>query len=89
VSLQEAHQSRQNIFLGDLRKSLSEIRTESQKRINDYQNQHAAIDKEVAAAEKKLTKSKDQLEKCLEHKARSYPPKPPPLIIYFIKTIFF
>jgi len=38
--------------------------------MSDYNKELAYIEKDVSAAEKKLSKSKDQLERCLDHKYR-------------------
>ena len=65
---QEMLQYKQHVFLGDLRKSLSEIRADAQRRIGDYQKEINAVEKEVHSAEKKLNKSKEALEKCVESK---------------------
>jgi hypothetical protein len=66
----ECQQSKQAIFLGDLRKSLSEIRYDAQKRIADYNKELTHIEKNVLLAEKKLSKSKEQFERCIDHKNR-------------------
>lgn len=60
---QEIAQSKQQIFLGDLRKSLSEMRADANKRIADYQREIAQAEKEVASAETKLARTKEQAEK--------------------------
>lgn len=57
---QEILQSKQQIFLGDLKRSLSEMRGDASKRISDYQREISSAEKEVAAAEKKLSKTKEQ-----------------------------
>ncbi len=67
---QEILQSKQQVFLGDLKRSLSTMKTETQKRIIDYQKEISAAEKDVQVAESKLTKSKDKLEKALEHRAK-------------------
>lgn len=67
---QEILQSKQSIFLGDLRRSLNEMRVDAQKRLTDYQKEIAAAEKDVAAAEKKLTKSKENYDRNMEFKAK-------------------
>ncbi len=63
-------QSKQQVFLSDLKKSLGAMKTDSQKRIGDYQKEINQAEKDVSIAEKKLSKSKDQLEKAVEYRAR-------------------
>ena len=63
---QDFQQARQQQLLGDLRRVLSEVKVDAQKRLADYQREVNGSEKEVAAAEKRLSKSKDVLEKTLE-----------------------
>jgi len=67
---QELQQARLQQVLGDLRRKMSEVKVDAQKRMIDYEREVAEADKEVAAAEKKLLKSKSHLEKCLEQKQK-------------------
>lgn len=67
---QELQQARQQQTLGDLRKALSEVKLNAQKRLLDYQREVTIADKDVAAAEKKLLKSKSFSEKNHDHKHR-------------------
>jgi hypothetical protein len=63
---QDFQQARQQQLLNDLRRALSEVKVDAQKRLADYQREVNGAEKEVAAAEKRLSKSKDVLEKTLE-----------------------
>ena len=65
---QDFQQARQQQLLGDLRRVLSEVKVDAQKRLVDYQREVNNAEKEVANTEKKLSKSKDALEKLLELK---------------------
>ena len=67
---QELQQARLQQTLGDLRRKMSEVKVDAQKRMTDYQREVADADKDVAAAEKKLGKSKAALDKCLEQKQK-------------------
>lgn len=67
---QELQQARLQQMLGDLRRKMSEVKVDAQKRLTDYQREVQDADKDVASAEKKLSKSKAQLEKCLEQKQK-------------------
>jgi len=67
---QELQQARLQQVLGDLRRKLSEVKVDAQKRLIDYQREVGDAEKEVVAAERRLAKSKAQLEKCLEHKQK-------------------
>jgi PDZ domain-containing secreted protein len=66
----EAMQCKQNVFLGDLKKSINEVKSESQRRMMDYQKEINSAEKDVVSAEKKLMKSKEILERTLDHKNR-------------------
>ncbi|KAJ1432479.1 hypothetical protein B484DRAFT_29079 [Ochromonadaceae sp. CCMP2298] len=57
---QEQLQSRQQLFLSDLRKSLTQMRLDASRRVSDYQREINSAEKEVGLAEKKLHKSKEQ-----------------------------
>lgn len=67
---QEIQQSRQHVFLGDLKKSLNEMRSDATRRITDYQKEIATAEKEVTLAEKRLAKTKEALERCVDHRAK-------------------
>jgi hypothetical protein len=54
--------------LNDIRKSLSEVKVDAQKRLTDYQKEIINADREVVNAEKKLSKTKESLEKHLNWK---------------------
>ena len=69
-SSQELQQARQQLGLGDVRKALSEVKVDAQRRMSDYQQEIAQAEKEVLVAEKKLGKTKEHYEKCLEHKLK-------------------
>eukprot|EP01038_Epipyxis_sp_PR26KG_P012593 gene12593-16887_t len=66
----EINQSKQQIFLGDLKKSLSEMRADATRRVNDYQKELSNADKEVSNAEKRLAKSKETLEKYFDSRVK-------------------
>jgi hypothetical protein len=66
---QEVQQSRQHVFLGDLKKSLNEMRNDAVRRISDYQKEIVTAEKEVMLAEKRLAKTKEALERCVDHRA--------------------
>jgi hypothetical protein len=68
--MQEVQQSRQHVFLGDLKKSLSEMRNDAVRRISDYQKEIVTAEKEVTLAEKRLAKTKEALERCVDHRAK-------------------
>lgn len=68
--LQELQQARQQQTLGDLRKALSEVKVDAQKRLSDYQREVSDAEKEVVFAEKKLAKFKESMEKALDQKRR-------------------
>lgn len=70
IFLQEVQQARQHVFLGDLKKSLSEMRTDAIRRIADYQKEIAAAEKEVASAEKRLNKTKEALDRSLDYRSK-------------------
>lgn len=63
-------QTKQHLFLGDLKRSLNEIRTDSQRRVNDYQREISNAEKEVQMAEKKLAKSKEALERSIDYRSK-------------------
>lgn len=67
---QELQQARLQQMLGDLRRKMSEVKVDAQKRLTDYQREVQEAERDVGVAEKKLAKSKAQLEKCLEHKQK-------------------
>jgi hypothetical protein len=58
------------MFLGDLKKSLNEMRTDAQRRIGDYQKEVLAAEKEVVSAEKRLAKTKEALERSLDYRSK-------------------
>ncbi len=58
------------MFLGDMKKSLNEMRTGAQCRIGDYQKEVMAAEKEVVSAEKRLAKTKEALERSLDYKSK-------------------
>jgi SMC interacting uncharacterized protein involved in chromosome segregation len=60
---QEIHMSKQQIFLGDLKRSLSEMRGDAQRRISEYQREIGNVEQELTIAEKKIAKLKQQQEK--------------------------
>jgi hypothetical protein len=57
---QEIHHSRQQIFLGDLKRSLTEMRGDAQRRISEYQREIATAEMELSNAEKKIVKLKEK-----------------------------
>lgn len=61
-------QAKQQLALNDIRRSLSEVKVDAQKRLSDYQREILNAEKEVVNAEKKLAKTKEQLEKHLHWK---------------------
>lgn len=58
------------MFLSDLRRSLLEMRSEAVRKMMDYQRELQQADKDVAAAEKKLAKSKEQLDRMLDNRSK-------------------
>lgn len=67
---QELLQCKQHTYLSDLRKSLTEMRLDAQKRITDYQKEINAAEKEVTSAEKRLAKTKEALERSMDYKSK-------------------
>jgi hypothetical protein len=67
---QELQQARQQQTVGDLRRALSEVKVDAQKKLTDYQREISNAEKNVSLAEKKLAKSKDSLENFLEYRQR-------------------
>lgn len=67
---QELQQARQQNTLGDLRRALSEVKVDAQKKLTDYQREVNNSERDVAVAERKLAKSKESLERFLEHRHR-------------------
>lgn len=63
--MQEVQQSKQQIFLGDLKRSLTEMRNDAQRRIQEYQREIASVDQDLASSEKKIIKLKEKQEKSL------------------------
>jgi hypothetical protein len=70
LSLQEIHQARLQSNLGDIRKAVSEVKVDSQRKLADYQKECATADKEIASCEKKLSRSKELFEKACESKQK-------------------
>ena len=58
------------MFLGDLKKSLNEMRTDAIRRIADYQKEITAAEKEVTSAEKRLYKTKEALDRSLDYRSK-------------------
>eukprot|EP01035_Chromulina_nebulosa_P020475 gene20475-26565_t len=71
---QELQQARQQISLSDIRRSLSEMKVEAQKKLNDYMKEIANAEKDVNNCEKKLLKSKEQLDKYMDIRTNSSNP---------------
>jgi uncharacterized protein YlxW (UPF0749 family) len=67
-TLQESAQSKQQIFLSDLKTSINQIRYDAQRKLSDYQKEITNAERDVATAEKKLGKSKEAQEKGFEYR---------------------
>jgi len=67
---QELQQARQQTVLGDLRRQVSEVREDTERKLAEYGREVENLAKDVVASEKKLKKSKDSLGKILEAKAK-------------------
>ncbi len=67
---QELQQSRQQAALGELRKQVTEVREDTERKLAEYAREVQNLAKDVAASEKKLNKSKDALSKALEAKTK-------------------
>ena len=67
---QELQQARQQLVMGTVRKQLTEIKVDAQKRLNDYQREVANSDKEVQNAEARVAKAKQTLAKLMEQHER-------------------
>ena len=63
-------QARQESTLEELRQVIMQCRVDSQKKVQDYQQQVLTAEREVSLAEKKLKKSKNSFKKLLEQKDR-------------------
>lgn len=66
----EAAQSKQQIFLSDLKTSLNQIRHDAQRKLSDYQREISAVEKEVSTAEKRVSRSKEAQEKGLDYRSK-------------------
>lgn len=69
-SEQELASSRQQLFLGDLKRSLSEVRHDAQRKLTEYQKELATADKDVATAEKKLIKTREAQERGVDYRSK-------------------
>ena len=67
---QEQEQARQQTALTDIRRNLTEIKIDAQKRIADYQKEVYSAEKDVNTAEKKLQKSKEYYDRFIELRSR-------------------
>jgi hypothetical protein len=68
---QELQQSRQQLVMGTVRKQLSEIKVDAQKKLGDYQKEVENSDKDVEHAEQRLQKAKAMLEKLIDQRDRT------------------
>lgn len=60
---QEIQQSKQQIFLGDLKRSLTEMRNDASRRITEYTREIANVEQDLCNCEKKIAKLKKEQEK--------------------------
>jgi hypothetical protein len=63
---QDLQQARQQQLFGELKKALQLVRSDTQKRLADYQREVHIAEKEVISAEKRLTKSREVFEKSVD-----------------------
>jgi hypothetical protein len=67
---QELQQARQQLVMGTVRKQLTEIKVNTQKRLNDYHREVANGEKEVQNAEARVAKAKQALARLAEQQER-------------------
>ena len=67
---QELQQARQHLVMGTVRKQLTEIKVDAQKRLGDYKREVANTDKEVQNAEARVVKAKQTLMRLTEQQER-------------------
>ena len=67
---QEMQQARLQLLMDDTRRDLNEFILDAQRSLIEYQKEQNNAEKEVVYNERKIKKSKEQLEKCIEIKMK-------------------
>ena len=67
---QELQQARQQLILGDLVRMIKDVRLDATHKLADYSRELENLEKDVRASEKKLSKSKDVMNKLVASKAK-------------------
>ena len=67
---QEMQQARLQLLMDDTRRELNDFILDAQKSLIEYQKEQNNAEKEVLYNERKIKKSKEQLEKCIETKMK-------------------